>query len=269
MSIEELTIKLVALANKSTLSQAEYQEARKLMTSLKAAGLSNEEISQISKGRWSPSTVKGYTKGIKANTPSPWQDTVSLLNDLISTGIGLEDVDTVVTVVEDLKSRGVSLDNIIDLLLTADSASIDLATLVQQSKELGESGLSPKSVAEAIGLKKDLEAKGLSLDCLPMLVKLAQNYGDPQEVLEALSAYGSLGEVEDEISTTKKELENLSAQRASVHQKLEQTQATLSELTKPLQAYHNVLELGFGEKQLVIWLAWLRSTVAPKLFFRP
>lgn len=248
MNIEELSVKLVTLANKLTLSKTEHQEARELMRSLKTAGLSNEEISQISKGRWSPSTVKGYTKGVKAPASSPWQDTVSLLNDLISTGINLEDINTVLTVTEDLKSREVSLTDVIDVLCTADSVGVDLTTLVNETKELTESGLSLNNVKEAIKLKNKLEAKGLLLDSLLVLVKLANTYGDAQKVLEAVSAYGSLEDMKAEINTTNKELQSLNAEGTSARQNLQETQDALAELAKPLEAYKKAVGLGFGEE---------------------
>ncbi len=250
MDIEELIKEFVALASKSVLSKAEHKEARELMRSLKAAGLSNEEISQISKGRWSPSTVKGYARGIKAPASSPWQDNISLLNDLISTGINLEDIGTVLTVTEDLESRGVSLEDVIDVLLTVDSASVDLDTLVQQTKEITESGLSLNNVKEAIELKSELEEKGLLLDSLPVLVKLASTYGDAQKVLEAISTYGSLKDMEAKINMANKELQNIDAETTSVMQNLQETQDALAELAKPLKAYEKAVGLGFREEEL-------------------
>jgi len=250
MTIEELVTKFVMLAIKPTLSKAEHEEGRKLMRQLKKEGMSNEEISELSKGKWSESTVKGYTKGVKASDPSPWQDVVALLNDLISTGIDLEDVDTAVTVVKDLKSRGVSLDNIVDLLLTADSAQITLDALVHQFEELHDAGLSTKAVSDALGLKKQMEDNSLSLDCLPALVKLAQAYGEPQKTIEAFSTYGSLSEMENEIEVSQDKLGELKANVDSLSQKSQQVEASLLELEKPLKAYQKISTMGFDEEEL-------------------
>lgn len=90
MNIEELTEKFVALANKETLSKSEHEEARKLMKQLKKGGMSNNEISDLSGGKWSPSTVKFYTPGTKVDNPSPWQDVATLLNKIISSGMDFE-----------------------------------------------------------------------------------------------------------------------------------------------------------------------------------
>ncbi len=117
MNIEELVKKFVALASKETLSKSENEEARKLMGQLKKAGMSNSEISVLSNGKWSESTVKGYNTGIKTSEPSPWGDAISLLNDLISTGMSLDDVDTTLTIDKDLKSRDVGLDDIVEIFI--------------------------------------------------------------------------------------------------------------------------------------------------------
>lgn len=251
MNIKELAAQLVNLANKPTLSKAEHAEARKLMKFLKEAGMSSEEISKLSNGKWTPSTVKFYTPGIKPAQPSPWQNAVALLDSLISTNMTLDDVETAVTVFEELDSKGINLEQVIDLLLKAESASVDLGTMVEQHKALKEFELSPEDIANMLALKKELEAKELSLESLPTLVKLASNYGDVQKVLEAIAAYGSLEEVQAKINLATSELESLSTQAGSANQKLQETQAKLSELSKPLDAYHKAVELGFGEKELV------------------
>ena len=194
--------------------------------------------------------MKGYTKGIKASDPSPWQDVVALLNDLISTGIDLDDVNAAVTVVDDLKSRGVSLDNIVDILLSADSAQITLDALVHQVEELHDAGLSTKAVSDALELKKQMEENSLSLDCLPALVKLAQAYGEPQQTIEAFSTYGSLSEMENEIEVSQDKLGELKANVDSFNQKSQQVEASLLELEKPLKAYQKISTMGFDEEEL-------------------
>jgi len=251
MNIEELTKKFVNLASKTTLSKTEHVEARKLMCELKKSGMSNQEISTLSGGKWSESTVKGYTKGVKAENTSPWQNIAGLLHDVIKTGIALEDLDTAVVMVEDLKTRGVTLDDMAEILLTADSASISLDIIVQLAKTIKEGGLKPNDVTNTVEMKKQIEENGFSLDSLPVLAKLAQTYGEPQKVIEAFSAYGSLSELKREVEVTQDNLGELKAGVNSLEQKSQQAKTDLSELEKPLQAYQNIFSLGFDEEELV------------------
>lgn len=110
MTIEEATKKFVSLAGKPILSKAEHGEAQKLMRQLKEVGMTNEEISKLSGGKWTPSTIKFYTPGVKSVHPSLWQSAVALLDNLVSTNMTLDDVETAVTVFEDLNSQDINLD---------------------------------------------------------------------------------------------------------------------------------------------------------------
>lgn len=182
MSIEELAKEFVALASKQSLTKAEQEEARQLMRHLKEAGMSNEEISKVSKGKWTPSTVKFYTPGIKPEHPSPWEGAVALLDKLVSSGLTLNDAEKAVAVSDELKSKGVSFGQVIDLLLATDSSSLQMADVIYQQELLKELGLSLKDVSEALNLKAELEKMGLKLDSLAPVVKLAKNYGEPQQI---------------------------------------------------------------------------------------
>lgn len=251
MNLEETINELVSLAGKESISKVELTQARQLMRTLKGGGMSNMEISALVSGKWSESTVKGYTKGVKAENTSPWQNIAGLLHDVIKTGIDLEDLDTAVVMVEDLKSRGVTLNDMAEIFLTADEASISLETLVQLAKTIKEGGLKPNDVTDTVEMKKQLEENSLSLDCLPALTKLAQAYGETQKVIEAFSAYGSLSELKKEVEVTQDNLGELKAGVNSLEQKSQKAKTDLSELEKPLQAYQKIFSLGFDGEELV------------------
>lgn len=141
MNIEELAQKFVILAGKPTLSKAEHEEARELMRQLKKSGMTNDEISELSKGKWTTSTVKFYTPGIKSAQPSSWQDAVGSLDSLISADMTLDDVEITINLHDDLKSNDVSIDQMVDLVCAADSASLDLPNLIKQYEEFKKLGI--------------------------------------------------------------------------------------------------------------------------------
>lgn len=250
MDLEETISELVSLAGKESLSKAELTQARQLMRTLKGGGMSNLEISALSNGKWSESTVKGYTKGVKAKSPSQWQNIAQLLNDVMNTGIGLEDLDTAAMLVEDLKTRGVTFDDMVEIFLAVDSASISLEILVQLAKTIKEGGLTPNDVTDTVEMKKQLEENCFSLDCLPALAKLAKTYREPQEVIKAFSTYGSLQEIENKIEFAQDKLEELESKIESLDLKSQKAEASLLELEKPLQTYQKVFSLGFDEAEL-------------------
>jgi DNA repair exonuclease SbcCD ATPase subunit len=246
--LETLVAKLQLLAAKPTLSSAENAEAQSVMQSLKALGMSNEEISKESQGKWSVSTVKGYTGGISAPSPSPWQDAVSALTDLIAANLSLDDIKAVLAVNHTLAAKKLTLENVVELLQTVAAAGLDHVHLINDVKALHQSGLSLKEAAGALALKTTMESHGLKLEDLPMLVKIAQQHGDAKQVLEAFSVYKSLTELQDEASATQNELGKIHAAQKDAEKKLEQIEAKSQKMQAPIKAYQKVLEYGFTTK---------------------
>ena len=250
MQIDRLAAGFVALANKQNLSKAEHSEAQRLMHQLKESGMSNDEISKLSNGRWSLSSVKGYNTGIRAADPNLWQDAVSMLNEAIHKEISMEAIQSAVVIQDQLASVGVTIEEIATLLAAARSAGVDMKTLVQQHENLKANNLSIKDVEQALALKIELEEQGLSLESLPHLGKLAKNFGDVQGVLEAISEYGAMKELNKEISKAEGRLKSVADELALKTPQLDKTETMLSQLKQPLEAYGNVVKLGFSEAEL-------------------
>ena len=250
MNIEELARRFAALASKQNLSKIEHGEAVKLMQQLKEAGVTNDEISKLSKGKWTPSTIKFYTPGIRATHPSPWENTMVLLNDLISTGLTLDDVETAVSVHQNLKEKDITLDQVVDLLRTADAASMELGTLIQTHENLRKSELSLKDIQETLGFRKELERRDFGLDSLMHLVELIKKYGKPDQVIEAVSEYGSLKDLRDQNNVAQIDLENSRQAIICLEQEMDQIGNKLSKMEEPLEAYEKVKGLGFTEEVL-------------------
>jgi DNA-binding transcriptional MerR regulator len=243
--LETLVAKLQLLAAKPTLSSAENAEAQSVMQSLKALGMSNEEISKESQGKWSVSTVKGYTGGISAPSPNPWQDAVSALTDLIAANLSLNDIKAVLAVNHTLASKKLALENVTEFLQTVAAAGLDHVHLINDVKALQQAGLSLKEAADALTLKTAMENYGLTLEDLPMLVKITQQHGDAQQVLEAFSVYKSLAELKDEVAAAQNELGKTQAAQKDTAKKLEQIEAKSQKMQAPIKAYLKVLEYGF------------------------
>jgi len=250
VGIEDLTTKLMALAKQASLSSAQLEEAKATMKALKKLGFSNEEISELSKGRWSSSSVKGYCTGVSAPSPSPWDNAAALLADAIASGISLEGISNALAVSNDLKNKNVSIDEVTELINAAASYSLELTSLAAQSAVLKEAGLSPKEMPGMVAMIEQLEENGLMLASLPALVGLAKNHGNMQNVLEAFSAYGSLHDIEEEIQARQNNLNKLNAENDTANKLLEKRKTELQELTSPLTALKKAKKLGFGEEEL-------------------
>lgn len=248
-SINAVSNQFIALAKKPKLTKSERHEAWQLMGSLKQAGLSNDEISELSGGKWSANTVKFYTKGVKAS-PTQCDNLVQLLQGLNSCGLTLAGVEKTVATHEELKAHNITLDDISDVLFAAESSSMDIADLVHQLKTYKEYSLTPEKISEVLDTKKHLDAMGVGLDSLVSLFEAIKKYGNPSAALEAISAYSSLLEIKEKIKAAEKELEKVKAIRGDQEKQIELGKKTLEALTAPIEAYKEVKELGFDEEAL-------------------
>ncbi len=246
MNLDELIKRFKALASKKSLTKAEQKESRDLMRKLKKAGISNGEISELSNGRWALSTVKFYTPGIKPLHPNEWDNAVKLLNAMIASGLSLDHVEIAVAISDQLQAAGVSLSELVDLLYAADSSSMETADLCQYYELMKQYNLSPKNISEAVSLKDELENMGLSLDSLQPIIEIAKNYGEPEKILQALSQYKKLVDIDHEIEVTKEKLDSLNKTLAGTQEQVEAAGATLSQLKEPVEALDKVEQLGFG-----------------------
>ena len=129
--IEQLIKKLKMLAEIPSLSKAGNEEVTNTMKKLKAAGMSSGEISEASDGRWSPSTVKGRTKGVKAHGSSIWQTAVGLLSEIIAADISLDDLQSALAVRDDLDSSGIEVHHMIDIIAAVDASTVELESFVK------------------------------------------------------------------------------------------------------------------------------------------
>jgi len=251
MGIEELAKRFQVLANRPTLARVEQLEAQNLMQQLKQEGMSNDEISKLSEGKWAPSTVKGYTKGIKASVTNTWQDAIGQFDRLLSLNMALEDVERALVLNQNLEVHHINLDQVVNLLATAEAAFIDIATIVELDQEFQRSGLSPNRVTEALSFKAKLEEKGFDLNSLDTLADLIKKHGDPQEILKAVSEYQSLVELKEQVRTAKEQVDSLNLQITSAGQQLTQVETALCEKNTLQEAYLKAVELGFAEEVLV------------------
>ena len=146
MNLDELVKMFKALTSKKSLTKAEQKESRDLMRKLKKAGISNGEISELSNGRWAPSTVKFYTPGIKPAHPNEWDSAVKLLNAMIGSALSLDHVEIAVAISSHLQAAGVGLSELMDLIYAANSSSMETVDLCQYYELMTQHNLSPKDI---------------------------------------------------------------------------------------------------------------------------
>jgi DNA repair exonuclease SbcCD ATPase subunit len=254
--IEKLAKELIALAEKVRLSEPDHERVKSLMAELRRKGMSNEEISEITEGRWKESTIRGYTKGIKTENPEGWNKATQLLNEVISRGIPLEDLEIARKVIEKLESKGIRLDDMTDLLSNLKGEGIGIEEFLTCYREQKDANLTTQDIREMMEYRFDLEDMGFTTDKLSLIVSEAKKVGSPDAVLEEIVAYKELKEIESKTDKAKKELEELEAKkdreledledkRNSLNKELAELGKELSKAKTTLERYEKLEKLGY------------------------
>jgi len=145
MELESAARELKMLAGRERLSSLELDRAKDLMVELKQQGMLNPEIVELTAGRWSESTVKGYTRGARATAPGPWKSTAALFSEMLSRNLSLADVSQTMTVTAELEAMGSSLGDVVNFM-----------------QDLKDRGTTISQLSEAISINARLERMGTS-----------------------------------------------------------------------------------------------------------
>jgi len=250
VAMDEPTRRFVHLASQPVLAKADHEEAIALMRALKKSGMSNEEIAKLSNGRWSTSTVKGYTKGVGSAVRGQWRDAVDVMKDIISGDLSLDEVARAVALNTELAHYQVSVDDVALVLDAARAASTDVRRLVEQLKNFIEHGLSPEKAAEVLTLKEVLEKEGMPMESVPRLAEAARKFGGIDGALEAVAGYGSLKQLEETTEAAEEKRAMANEQCAVAERKLAETRSKGAKERRPLEALLKAKSLGFGETEL-------------------
>lgn len=267
MDLESTARELKMLASKEKTTASELDRAKDLMAELKGMGMSNSEIAELSGGRWSESTTKGYTKGVKATDPQPWKSTAALFSEMLSKNLTMADVSRAMTIVSELESMGSSLSEAVSFIedlkknganvaqlkeainiktqleqvgtspgeiagfvKALEEESIDVSGFVSLYCEWYEAGLTPANARSALSYKAQLKEAGLDLDILSRIDKAAGKFGGSVEVLEAVAKYGSLGELDQELQKRKQRSDAQAAEMESCNHDLDNAARKLEKL---------------------------------------
>lgn len=250
MEIEKLSQRFMYLAGKQLLNKSEHAEAKALMCQLKTAGMSNEEISKLSKGTWSESTVKGYVKGIKSGDPVPWHDSITIFEELVSSGMTINDVAQTTNSVKKMAAYQMSLDDLVCSIDTIENAGIALTDFVSYVSELKKSEVPPSAVEELISTKNELASCGFTLTTLKEIAKTVKTYGDPEQVIKAVSTFGSIGEIENKTSLAQQQHDGMKSSIDEAAAKLEHIEDKIKAQESRIARCDFVFALGFTEESV-------------------
>lgn len=277
MDLESTARELKMLAGRERLAPSELDRARDLMVDLKRLGMSNPEIVELTAGRWSEPTLKGYTRGVKATDPEPWKSTAALLSEMVSRDLTLAEVSQgmtvttelqamqspladVVSFMQDLKAKetslgqlreamnisteleakGTSPGEIAGFLHQLEQENIDAPSFVLLLRDWLEAGLTPADAHSALNYREQLEGAGFDIKALAQVDEAAGKFGSPAEVLEVVAVYGNLVKLDEEVKTRRVKLdEEVEIKRGELDKELKTRRG---ELEKELQTKQKELD---------------------------
>ena len=267
MDLESAARELKMLASKERLTPSELKRAKYLMVLLKGWNMTNREIEELTGGRWSVSTIKGYTRGVGATDPEPWQSTTALFSEMLAKNLTLGDVSEAMTIRAELESKGSSLDDVVSFmqelkergvslsqlgegvsvnadLRTKGTSPAELASFIAELekekvsvpdfvsllRDWQEAGLTPRDARSVLGYRTQLEENEIDIETLSHVANAAREFGNAGQVLEAIAKYGYLVKMDEEAQTKQKQLDAMATEMESRSQETATASQKLQEL---------------------------------------
>ena len=240
--LEGVLAKLRDLAGRKPLPDKDLKRAKELMARLRKMAFTNQEISELTGGAWAESTIKPYLRGVTVEDPSPKDNAIKLLTEVVDRGLTLDRVEGALSLSEGLRVKGLIIEDVSGLLEEAKRFKVDVADLFRMYKEMKASGLAVEDIKNALAYKAGLESSGFTFDALPKLSEASKAYGGFAKVMEAMDSYGGLeslraeakkvasekAKLEREVENLKKDVKDLEGRRAAADEALK----TYEELRK-------------------------------------
>ena len=248
--LEDIISELSSLARRRPLRDDELKRAKELMIKLREAGFTNAEISELTGGGWSESTVKSYTRGVGVRDPSPRESAWGTLSQMVSMGLTLKDVEVAISVKKSLDSRGVGLEEASELLEEVRKSRVGLRDLIQTYKDLRDSGLTITQISEALTYKSRLEEVGLTIEGLKEVYKASEAYGGYEGLIKAANKYSSIQAMEAEVNRLRSEKEGVEKLLSELKGEVGRLVGEKTRVEGALKLYEELRGMGFDEEVL-------------------
>jgi len=248
--LEDIISELSSLARRRPLRDDELKRAKELMIKLREAGFTNAEISELTGGGWSESTVKSYTRGVGVRDPSPRESAWGTLSQMVNMGLTLKDVEVAISVKKSLDSRGVGLEEASELLEEVRKSRVGLRDLIQTYKDLRDSGLTITQISEALTYKSRLEEVGLTIEGLKEVYKASEAYGGYEGLIKAANKYSSIQAMEAEVNRLRLEKEEVEKLLSELKGEVGRLVGEKTRVEGALKLYEELRGMGFDEEVL-------------------
>ncbi|MFC1506172.1 hypothetical protein ACFLQ6_03780 [Thermoproteota archaeon] len=232
-------------------SSEDLRKAEQLMIELKKMGFTNTEISELTFNHWSEATIKRRTRGTKIDNPGPRTQAIELLNELIMNNLSLDDVKQVLIIKNNLDQKNITLNDLLTFLTDVQEFKIELRELLKTYEEARIKGLTPEQLGKIPYYMSELERIEISPTTIEKIHKTAETYGNSKQILEAITKFANLKQIEDNLTN----IENETAAKQKIFDQLTQNIKILEEQKKKAEAtlniYHTLEGEGFDQNRLM------------------
>lgn len=245
--LEDIIRELRSLVKNHTRNGTE--RGKGLMVQLKRMGYTNVEISELSDGRWSTSTVKSHTIGVKTDNPGPKNRATKLLTELVGLNLRLDDVQETNNTAKSLRDKGLKLGDLLNFYKELQKYKINLKDLLNTYDKLQKTGIKIDKIKEILNYKTDLDKLGIDQESLRQIHEASKKFGKTIDILKAINTYRDLSDIEqklyklnNELDMKKETLEELKNHIADLNKEERKIKESL-ELYKRLESQGFTLEV--------------------------
>jgi hypothetical protein len=250
--VYELVRELVEHGKRGRLEAIELDRVHFLMGRLRDCGFSSKEVSRLVGGRWDDSTVRKYGKGSGVVDVSGRDGLLSLVAGFAYAGVDLAEVERCRAAKKVL--GGVGLDFTGAAKLGGDLAAChgSVESVVNLSSDLANEERTVKEVSERLKLEKKLDAKGLTQGIQSKILAAAEGYGDADIMLEGLSKYDSLMNINENVIRHSKLEADLEAKIKGLLKDRERLERECRVKSDKITAVNQATYLGFDMVSLTL-----------------
>jgi len=230
--IREAVAELQLLSLKKPLEGANLSRAKELMRTLRMAGYTNQDVSDLTSGTWTEPTIKQYTRGAEVVDSSAKRSEISLMAEMVRANLSFEDIKSGLSLKSDLESKGLNLRYVSQFLEGAAKVGMTVGPLVLLSQDLSKILPDPTidNLADVLVSNDMLKKLGIGPLDLKNFCEMAKKHGGMNGMLNAIKAFENLKAIQDEAV-------KVSGQKEQVQKKIDGLKLDIKQLEEQKEAY--------------------------------
>lgn len=255
--IEDALRELIELAKKKPLKGSDKKRAEQLTRYLRENGFTNEDIEKSTGGALSEPTIKVYSRGARVLDPTPKEEILSLLSEILQTGRSLEEVDDFVSFSKRIDAAGLTHDHFLSFLAEAKRQGFRTEEFAKLLKQLKGAGLTPDEAKMALSTSSEMQQLGVTAEMLSKIVGVTKKLGKPEQTFQVVTSYADMKAIQSDLdrlnsekSKSESELKGLSAKVEKAGKDVEDLKMKEAGMRSNLELYERFKKSGFTEEVL-------------------